>query len=156
MPETCRTTRGFLAAFGVAAISFCALAPPAIAHHSFAMFDRTKLIAYAGTLKEFERTNPHSWLHVIVKDPATGRDNEWSFEMGALAQLQQQGLSANSLKAGDRVTVEAHPLKDGSRGGMFRAVHIADGRVFHDAFYEAAKRGYRDAPGAAPNAAPAE
>jgi hypothetical protein len=128
--------------FGVA-IAPVLFALPATAHHSFAMFDRTKLNSWTGTLKEFERTNPHSWLHVIVKD-ANGVDREWSFEMGGLGQLEAQGLTAGTLKAGDQVTIEGHPLKDGSRGGMFRAVHVG-GKLFHDANYNAARQGYPDA-----------
>jgi hypothetical protein len=137
---------GFVAVAIIAPVRF---APPAEAHHSFAMFDRTKLNSWTGTLKEFERTNPHSWLHVIIKD-AAGVDREWSFEMGGLGQLEQQGLEAGTLKPGDQVTIEGHPLKDGSRGGMFRAVHVG-GKLFHDANYNAARQGYPNAGAAAPN-----
>src|SRR5690242_12584862 len=101
-----------LTAASLALAGFAALTLPASAHHSFAMFDRTKLLSYSGTIKEFEFTNPHGWLHVMVRDPKTQKDFEWSFEMGGLGQLAEQGIKADSLKPGDKVTVEAHPLKD--------------------------------------------
>ena len=147
MPRISRTLLMLAAGFFGVAIAPFLFAPPADAHHSFAMFDRTKLLSWTGTLKEFERTNPHSWLHVTIKD-AAGVDRDWSFEMGGLGQLEQQGLNAGTLKAGDQVTIEGHPLKDGSRGGMFRAVTVG-GKIFHDANYNAARQGYPNAGAAA-------
>jgi hypothetical protein len=86
------------------------------AHHSFAMFDPEKLIVQTGTVKEFEWTNPHVWLHILSPD-STGKPVEWSFEMQAVAQATTGGWRVDSVKPGDRVSVEFHPLKDGSRGG---------------------------------------
>jgi len=81
-------------------------------------------------LKEFEWTNPHCWLHVNVVDPATGKASEWAFEMGSIGQIAAQGWKADSVKAGDKITVNAHPMKDGSRGGQYQAARLADGRSF--------------------------
>ena len=67
---------------GFVAIATTILAIQADAHHSFAMFDHEKMITVTGTLKEFEYTNPHCWLHVSAVDPANGRTVEWAFEMG--------------------------------------------------------------------------
>jgi hypothetical protein len=106
---------------------FCAQAE---AHHSFAMFDKEKMITISGTLKEFEWTNPHCWLHVMSTDPATGKNVEWAFEMGSITQIQSQGWKVDSVKPGDKITISGHPLKDGSRGGQYRSVKLADGRSF--------------------------
>ena len=117
------------ARFVTAVCSFVSLAAPAWAHHSTAMFDQTQEIAIDGVVKELELVNPHSWLHVTVTTES-GREVDWSFEMQALSRLADQGFSADLIKAGEPVTVFARPLKDGSRGGQFRAVRLADGREF--------------------------
>jgi hypothetical protein len=113
-----------------AAVVVAAFAVQVQAHHSFAMFDQEKMITVEGTLKEFEWTNPHCWLHVNVVDPATGKASEWAFEMGSIGQIAAQGWKADSVKAGDKITVNAHPMKDGSRGGQYQAARLADGRSF--------------------------
>ncbi len=116
-------------AFGLAATVAGLFAMPALAHHSFAMFDHEKTISISGTLKEFEWTNPHAWLHVVAVDAKTGRNVEWSFEMGSVGQISAQGWKADSVKPGDKITITGHPLKDGSRGGQYRSVTFADGRT---------------------------
>jgi hypothetical protein len=114
---------GFIA---VIVIIFCAEAQ---AHHSFAMFDHEKIVTVSGTLKEFEWTNPHCWLHVSAVDPTSGRSVEWAFEMGSIGQVAAQGWKPDTIKPGDKITIEAHPLKDGSRGGQYRSAKLADGRT---------------------------
>jgi hypothetical protein len=108
---------------------FAALcAGEAAAHHSFAMFDPERLITQTGTVKELEWTNPHVWLHVIVPDQAAGKSLEYSFEMQAVPQAMSGGWRADIVKPGDRVAVEYHPLRDGSRGGELVAATLPDGR----------------------------
>ena len=102
-------------------------APASQAHHSFAMFDNTKLNKLSGTVKEFEHINPHAWVHLTVAG-AGARPVTWSFEMGSVSQLVRDGWNQSTVKAGDRVTVAFHPLKDGSNGGQFRSVVFEDGR----------------------------
>ena len=117
-----------LIVFAVAAFTI-----PAHAHHSFAMFDHEKTITISGTLKEFEYTNPHCWLHVAVADAITGRTVDWAFEMGSVGQVAAQGWKADTVKAGDPITIEAHPMKDGSRGGQYMSAKLSDGRSFKQA-----------------------
>jgi hypothetical protein len=100
------------------------------AHHSFSMFDKEKMITISGTLKEFEWSNPHCWLHVVAADPTTGKNVEWAFEMGSITQIAAQGWKVDSVKPGDKITISGHPLKDGSRGGQYRSVKFPDGRSF--------------------------
>src|SRR5262249_20809450 len=105
-------------------------AVPGHAHHSFAMFDHEKMITVSGTLTEFDWTNPHCWLHIAVVDPTTGRTVDWAFEMGSIGQVAQQGWKADTVKPGDKITIDAHPMKDGSRGGQYQGAKLADGRTF--------------------------
>ena len=116
----------------VKGLIFAGLALPlfagaALAHHSFAMFDPDKTITKEGTVKEFEWTNPHVWLHIMAADES-GAPREWSFEMQAVAQATSGGWKADTVRPGDKVTVEFHPLKDGSRGGELVAATLPDGR----------------------------
>ena len=111
----------------IAALVLCAVSGEAFAHHSFAMFDPEKLIIQTGTVKEFEWTNPHVWLHILAPD-STGKPVEWSFEMQAVAQATTGGWRVDSVKPGDKVSVEFHPLKDGSRGGELVAATLPNGK----------------------------
>jgi len=114
-----------LQSFVAIAAALCAAAP-AFAHHSFAMFDRDKTIAISGIVKEYEWTNPHVWIHIVAPDQ-TEKAVEWSFEMQSIAQDSRAGWRANTVKPGDKITIEYHPLKDGTRGGQLTAGVLADG-----------------------------
>ena len=116
-----------LKTISLAAVTLCAFAAPAFAHHSFAMFDAEKTVTVEGTVKEFEWTNPHSWIRVMVPN-AAGKPLEWAVEMGSPSQIAQRGWSATSVKPGDKVTLTIHPLKDGSRGGQFMAAVLPNGQ----------------------------
>jgi len=110
----------------VFACAMAAFAAPALAHHSFAMFDHEKTITVSGTVKEFEWTNPHAWIHIVAEE--AGKPVEWSFEMGSVGQVTAQGWKRDTIKPGDKISVEGHPLKDGSRGGQYRSVTLANGQ----------------------------
>jgi hypothetical protein len=101
-------------------------AAPATAHHSFAMFDNTRTITLTGTVKEFEFVNPHSWIHMMVRNDA-GMPEEWAFEMGSPGQLASAGWKKDSLKVGDVITIAARPMKDGSHGGSAGTIKNANG-----------------------------
>jgi hypothetical protein len=109
------------------AASVC-LATTARAHHSFAMFDRSRTLTIAGTVKEFELINPHGWLRIMVSN-ANGVQGEWPFEMGGAGQLARFGWTQNAIHPGDKVTVQLHPLRDGSYGGQLIAVTLPNGKV---------------------------
>jgi hypothetical protein len=110
------------------ATAFLSLATTAWAHHSFAMFDRSRTQTVAGTVKEFELINPHGWLRIMVSD-ANGVQSEWPVEMGGAGQLARFGWTQNAVHAGDKVTVQLHPLRDGSYGGQLVAVTLPNGKV---------------------------
>lgn len=102
------------------------LALPATAHHSFAMFDQSRMVHLEGTVSDFEWSNPHVWLHVSI--PAEdGAEYVWSFEAGSTGQLMQSFWTPESVVAGDQIAVGFHPLKDGSNGGQLREITKADG-----------------------------
>jgi hypothetical protein len=105
-----------------------ALTGSASAHHSFAMFDLDKQVTVEGTVKEFQWTNPHCWLQVMVPD-GKGGEQEWSFEMGALGMLARTGWKSTTVKPNDKVTVVMNPLKSGEPSGRLLKVTLPDGRV---------------------------
>jgi hypothetical protein len=118
-----------LKTLSLSAILASAIAIPAFAHHSFAMFDSDKTITVTGTVKEFEWTNPHAWVRVMVMDQATGKPVQWGFELGPPAQQIRRGWKPDSLKPGDKLTLKMHPLRDGSRGGQVVDATLPDGRT---------------------------
>ena len=115
------------ARFALAGLALVLLASEASAHHSFAMFDADKLVTQQGVVKELEWTNPHVWLHITAPD-ASGKMVEWSFEMQAVPAAMSGGWRSDIVRPGDKVTIEFHPLKDGSRGGELAAATLPDGR----------------------------
>ena len=101
---------------------------PALAHHSFAMFENAKTMSLDGTVKALEWINPHSWIHIVTLNNAS-KPEEWAFEMGGPGQLSGQGWTRDSVKVGDKITVTFHPMKDGSHGGSEMLVKLPDGTV---------------------------
>jgi hypothetical protein len=99
----------------------------ALAHHSFAIFDQTKVNYLTGTVKQYELVNPHAWVHIVVADK-NGQTTTWSFEAGSVAQLTDLGWKKDSFKVGDKVEVGFRPMKDGSRGGQFMSAKLANGQ----------------------------
>lgn len=104
------------------------LLTPVRAHHSFNMFDNTVKaeIVVEGVVKEWNYTNPHSWLTITVTNP-DGTRSDWSFEGAAVPQLLPRGITLATYKPGDKVRIVAGPLKDGRKGGMLKFVQHADG-----------------------------
>ncbi len=114
-----------------------AVTVPALAHHSFAMFDMTKDITIKGTVVEYNFANPH--VHVVVRIPeAQGTDPAmvglWDFECaGGTSIMVRQGWTKITLKAGDPIHAVIHPLKDGNKGGALFYIIKEDGsRLYTD------------------------
>jgi hypothetical protein len=112
----------------LAAIAVAAFAAPAFAHHSFAMFDAEKTVTLEGMVKEFEWTNPHAWLRIMVNDEKTGKTAVWALELSSPARLVTMGMHADSVKPGDAVSVTFHPMRDGARGGQFIQAVLPGGK----------------------------
>jgi uncharacterized protein DUF6152 len=98
------------------------------AHHSPAMFDNSKQLTLTGTVREFQWTNPHSYIQLIVK-PDDGPEQEWSLEMGAHVYLYNLGWRPSTVKAGDTLTVTVIPLRSGKPGGLLVEAKTADGKA---------------------------
>src|SRR5262244_1884043 len=111
---------------GLAGMAVAIFAIPAIAHHSFAMFDAEKTKVLEGTVKEFQWTNPHSWILLMVEN-AQGQPEQWAIEMGGPAGLARQGWVPKTLTPGMKIKTVIHPLRDGNNGGQFMAVTLPDG-----------------------------
>lgn len=103
------------------------------AHHSAAMFDMQKAVTIEGVIKEFQFTNPHTWLLVVV----TGKDGKvttWGFENESPGQLMREGIRRSDLPPGTRVKVTADPLKSGDPGGHWTVIERLDnGKVIRRA-----------------------
>ncbi|HEY7671590.1 MAG TPA: DUF6152 family protein [Gammaproteobacteria bacterium] len=123
MNQRLRTVAALLAAAALVATSSAA------AHHSPAMFDATKEITLAGTVKEFQWMSPHCWIQLLVADPAgpNAAPVEWGIEMDNPLGLSRHGWKPGSLRPGDEIVVVAHPLRDGSHGAQVVRVTRADG-----------------------------
>lgn len=98
----------------------------ASAHHSFEMFDRTKTVALSGTVKEFQWTNPHCWIQLLVPG-VDGTTVEWGIELDSPRSLIRTGWKPRLVKPGDKVTVTIHPKRDGSDAGGYVSGTAADG-----------------------------
>jgi hypothetical protein len=98
------------------------------AHHSSAMFDRSETLVLAGTVVEYQFTNPHTWIEVLVEDE-TGATTQWSIEASGRRPMVAMGLGPDRIRSGDAVTVRAHPLRDGRNGGLFIDITLPDGTV---------------------------
>jgi Family of unknown function (DUF6152) len=120
--EPANVLRGALAVAGALMI-----ATPCAAHHSFAMFDRTKQVTLHGTVKQLEWTNPHCFLQLLVEDH--GDSTEWSIEMNSPLDMYRVGWRPGTFKPGDRVTVIVNPTRRGDNGGSLVSATGPNGRT---------------------------
>jgi hypothetical protein len=98
------------------------------AHHAFAAeYDGSKPVKLRGTVTEMEWINPHSWIHIDVKNP-DGTVSKWLIEAGAPNSLIRRGWNKNSLLPGTEILVEGFQAKDGELRANGRDVTFADGR----------------------------
>ena len=115
-----------IAIVALAACLAAAAASPASAHHSFAMFDKNKQVTLVGTIKDFQFTNPHSWIQLVVMTP-DGGEEEWTIEALSPNVLIRSGWKRTSLVPGQKVTLLIYPMRDGSHGGNLISVTLPDG-----------------------------
>ena len=114
----------------VAGIGLLVLAArPVRAHHAFAAeFDATKPVKFKATVKKMEWTNPHTWLHVDVKNP-DGTVTEWAIEAGTPNVLFRRGFTRQSLLPGAEIVVDGYQAKDGSHRANGRDLTFPDGKT---------------------------
>ena len=99
------------------------------AHHSGAMFEEKKTITVEGVVKEFQYTNPHSWLIVTVTNK-DGTVTTWGFEAEGPSTLQRAGIRPSDLPVGTKITITGRPMKDGQHGATWEYAVRADGKRF--------------------------
>jgi len=102
-----------------------------LAHHSFAMFDQSTKVEITGVVSEVQWTNPHVWIMVdVTQDDGTAVS--WGVEFTSKVHLTRRGFSPDMLNVGDEVTFSVSPYADGSPGGRFYWVQLADGTYYCD------------------------
>lgn len=116
----------------LAAFATLAIAAPAVAHHSGAMFEDFRTVELTGTVVRFDYVNPHSWLYVNV-EYEDGAVTEWGFELDSPVRLRRMSVSPNHWQEGDRVVVRTRPLKDGRPAGFLVGAVSDQGKTFGQA-----------------------
>ena len=115
---------------GLVGIPLALFSAPAWAHHSFAMFDIKKTVTLKGTVKEFQWINPHAWVVLTTPVPG-GEPKQWAIELPSTRSLARQGFTPKTLRPGMNISLDMHPLKDGSPGGSSTGLSLTlpDGKV---------------------------
>ena len=108
-----------------------AAAVPAFAHHSYAEFDTDAKKTISGTVKEFQWTNPHSWLLVNVPD-GKGATEQWAVELSSVSLLASRGWRPKTVVPGDKVEVTFHPMRNGMKAGSYMAIKLPNGKTMGD------------------------
>jgi hypothetical protein len=112
----------------LACVGLFVAASTVLAHHSpAAQYDPSKSLTLQGTVTKFEWTNPHTWLHMDVKQP-DGTVVSWAVEGGAPNALIRRGATKALIQPGMQVVVEGSPARDGSNHLIGRTVNFPDGR----------------------------
>ena len=113
----------------IAALAVLAAPLPVLAHHSFAMFDKTKeVVLKNAVVKDWQWTSPHTWLYVVVPN-GSGTPDKYSIEGGNPGVMRRDGFAKGSLSAGDKVTIYVAPLRSGEKGGSLNAVILPNGKM---------------------------
>ena len=110
-----------------AALALLAVAP-ALAHHAFqAEFDSGKPVHLTGTVTDMEWINPHSWIHIDVKNP-DGTVTNWMVECGSPNIMLRRGFTKRSLEVGTELTIQGYQAKNGTNRANGSSVTFKDGK----------------------------
>lgn len=105
-------------------------AAPALAHHSFAMFDHDHQVKLTGTVKYFQWTNPHVYILLAASEPDGRRAVDYTIECASPGILDRVGWKWNMIKVGDKITTIIAPLRSGQAGGLLKEVTLGNGRSY--------------------------
>lgn len=97
------------------------------AHHSFAMFDKNKIVTINGTLYAVEWKNPHGWFWIKVR-AANGQVQTWGLEGASPGVFAREGVKKSDFKVGEKVKAELHPLRNNQTGGQFLRLTFSNGK----------------------------
>jgi len=112
----------------VAAATLISPTAPLVAHHAFAAeFDANQPVTLRGTVTRVEWINPHTWIHIDVKE-ADGKVVEWMIEGGTPNTLLRNGVDRKSLPAGTEIVVDGYRAKSGLNRANGRDITLVDGR----------------------------
>jgi hypothetical protein len=113
------------------------------AHHAFSTeFDVNRPVTLQGKVTKVELINPHSWIHIEVKDEK-GNAVEWMVEGGSPNALVRRGINKNSIPIGSELIIRGYGTRDGSNKAVGRDITFADGRAL---FFEGSKPADAEAP----------
>ena len=111
-------------ALGATLIALVAAVVPALAHHSFAMFDQNKLLTINNAkVVQFRYTNPHSFVVAEYKG------QRYVLECNSINLMSRAGWKHDTVRFGDMVSFRYYPLRNGKPGGMLKDIDLPDGRV---------------------------
>ena len=99
------------------------------AHHSYAIFDSSKVVSITGTVTKVEWVNPHAWVHVMIAD-ATGQEVLWRLECRSISELSRQGLRSTDFEIGGKISAEVWLARDGARFGTIVNGTSVSGKKF--------------------------
>ena len=97
------------------------------AHHGLAAYDTTKSVTVKGTVTEFAFINPHSAIHLDVKDDK-GNVEKWLVEADSPNNLARAHWNRESLKPGDQISIVGNRAKDGSKVMRLQKVVFSNGQ----------------------------
>ena len=122
------TDLGYVRRWPLALLLWVALipAPPATAHHSYAIYENDKTLTLLATVEAFSWANPHTGLQLV--SPTNGGESQtrWTIESSSPGILRRFGWTGHSIKRGDRVLVEFSPMRDGSHAGRLHTLTLVD------------------------------
>jgi hypothetical protein len=121
------TMKKILASMSVPLLFYVCDASP---HHAGVMFDDESEVTVAGVVREFQFTNPHSWLLLDVTNP-DGPVTTWGFEAEGPSIMMRRGIRPGDLAPGTRLTVTGHPMRDGRPAAAWTKAVRADGAEFY-------------------------
>lgn len=125
---------------------------PAMAHHSYALYDMSKIMSSPAVLKDFHWGAPHSSASFVLKG-GDGREQVLTLQGAAPALMARAGFNPKDLRRGMKVDITWHPLRNGTAGGTLATIKFPDGRVFEDSEYAFTDGEKQSPPSDAPSSA---